>query len=511
MFKTHSLLSRTAILAAIQFFVIGIICQAALPTGSDVSWLIVVAEKMLDGQRLYVDIIESNPPMAIFIYVPAVLIEHLTGLRAETAEIAVTSIVALGSLLLSAEIMARSPLKQTIGPFIIAGAFALMILPCLTFSEREHFALMLMLPSFTLTATRVSKTQIPLALVMMAGLAAGIGAAIKPHFVVAMLAPALYLVVRTRSLRPILGLDNWIAGGIVIAFAIFVVVAYPAYISSVMPMEVDTYIHLRKPLHDLMLDRLFLAMCGVGLITFVLRRRDVEKPQTIVLLLAASGFAIAYLEQSKGWRYQLYPALALVFIGFGIEIFPQLSSLIFTRDESRFKRYPRIAAVCFAIVGLVQLCLLENYSYTISLPLVPQIKAIAPHARIFALSTDLGVGHPLSRAVDGVWVGSVCSQLITLAAEFRRDLPETDAATRARMEGWINWDRDRIEEAIRRGRPDVIVVDHASYDLNGLVTAREDIRQLLLSYKKTATVDTLDLLVRQDLVLPTVANRALGP
>ena len=56
-------------------FAVGILYQFTVPTGSDVSWLIVVAERVFDGQRLYVDIIESNPPMAVFIYLPAVVVE----------------------------------------------------------------------------------------------------------------------------------------------------------------------------------------------------------------------------------------------------------------------------------------------------------------------------------------------------------------------------------------------------------------------------------------------------
>ena len=36
--------------------------QVLLRVNVDVAWLLTVGEKMLDGQRLYVDILETNPP-----------------------------------------------------------------------------------------------------------------------------------------------------------------------------------------------------------------------------------------------------------------------------------------------------------------------------------------------------------------------------------------------------------------------------------------------------------------
>jgi len=47
----------------------------------DVAWCLTLAEKMLDGQRLYVDLIELNPPGGILIYLPPMLVARLFGLR----------------------------------------------------------------------------------------------------------------------------------------------------------------------------------------------------------------------------------------------------------------------------------------------------------------------------------------------------------------------------------------------------------------------------------------------
>jgi hypothetical protein len=47
-------------LALAALFVVAVILRHELPANADVSWLLTVAERVWDGQRLYVDIIETN-------------------------------------------------------------------------------------------------------------------------------------------------------------------------------------------------------------------------------------------------------------------------------------------------------------------------------------------------------------------------------------------------------------------------------------------------------------------
>ena len=62
---------------------------------TDVSWEITLSEKILDGQRLYVDLIELNPPASTFLYLPAVALARALGL---TPEIVVDALVLTGAL-----------------------------------------------------------------------------------------------------------------------------------------------------------------------------------------------------------------------------------------------------------------------------------------------------------------------------------------------------------------------------------------------------------------------------
>ena len=61
-------------------FAIAILLRQVVPLNTDVSWLLVVCERMLDGQHLYRDIVEINPPMAAFAYLPAVALARALGI-----------------------------------------------------------------------------------------------------------------------------------------------------------------------------------------------------------------------------------------------------------------------------------------------------------------------------------------------------------------------------------------------------------------------------------------------
>ena len=52
-------------------------------TISDVSWIIHVVERISPGQRLYVDIMEANPPFTIWLYEPVVRAANALSLSPE--------------------------------------------------------------------------------------------------------------------------------------------------------------------------------------------------------------------------------------------------------------------------------------------------------------------------------------------------------------------------------------------------------------------------------------------
>ena len=59
---------RPAIVAGVAALVAIAIQSLWIPIDADVSWLITVCERLLSGDRLYVDIFEVNPPASVWLY-----------------------------------------------------------------------------------------------------------------------------------------------------------------------------------------------------------------------------------------------------------------------------------------------------------------------------------------------------------------------------------------------------------------------------------------------------------
>src|SRR5688572_29051763 len=64
----------TALAALLVAGAAGFVSIMLVPVNVDVSWLLVVCGRLLDGAQLNVDMIEVNPPFSIWLYMPYALL-----------------------------------------------------------------------------------------------------------------------------------------------------------------------------------------------------------------------------------------------------------------------------------------------------------------------------------------------------------------------------------------------------------------------------------------------------
>ena len=265
---------------------------------SDVSWEIALSEKILDGQRLYVDLMEINPPASTFLYLPAVALARALGLTPEIVVDAQVLTGALVSLTIFDDIVRRYRLldgrqSQTAAALTLA---ALTILPAQTFGEREHIALIAVLPALALLVARADGVRPLLWHCLVAGTGAGVTVSIKPHFALAIACAVGFCALHLRSWRLLFVLENWIAAAIAVAYGISVVVFYPTFLTDVMPLVADVYLPVRLSLLQCLLDTPVMLWAAAILIILALRRGAGFHPEFAVMLTASAGFAAAYFE-----------------------------------------------------------------------------------------------------------------------------------------------------------------------------------------------------------------------
>ncbi|MGI4731457.1 MAG: hypothetical protein ACRYFW_06895 [Janthinobacterium lividum] len=425
-----------------------IVQQAWLGLDCDVSWLLTVGERWLGGARLYRDVVEVNPPASVLLYSPAIVIGRATGIGADGATVALASMLAMVVVAVTGRALMRDGvLARQQGPVMaVAAAFVFGVLPAACFAQREHVAVLLALPALAVIARRACGMPVARRAALVAGAAGGMAIAIKPHFALAFALPVMVAAVRRRSLRAAIGAEVVAASVVVVGYGVVVLTLFPDYM-AMLPILRAVYLPLRLDAVTLLRGPVVALPVAIGALAWWVRGARMGAVPA-VLGAAALGFAVAGVVQGKGYLNHAYPAAALGFLALAVVV----------SGAGPFRR-SRAAAT---LAG-VALALLEWHAFASIADHPGLAEAVArvapPHPRIAALTTEIGVGHPLVRQLGGEWVmrsgaawaaGGAAARLAAggLAPEERRRLVAIGAA-----------DEAAFVADVTRGRPDVVLVD----------------------------------------------------
>ena len=310
---THVLERRwlfAAVLGGIAL--LGLAAEFMAPPGADNAYLLYAAGRVLDGARLYVDIIEINPPLIVAFNFPPVLISRITGLP----DLLVFRI-GVGLLLGVSILLSQTGLRpifrgEHLGrrALTLLIAFVLFILPAETFGEREHLMLALVLPYFFLVIARRMGRPIPIHYAHVIGVLAGFGFALKPHFALVWVLLELWLVIAGR-VRPTLRPENGWVAAVLLAYAVSILLLTPEYVDTVRRFGGLYLSFFRTSIVKTLLfgERSRLPM--VALLAYLALRRQCPRPALLTgLAIVALGLLSVATIQQKGWNYHFYPAAA---------------------------------------------------------------------------------------------------------------------------------------------------------------------------------------------------------
>ncbi len=421
---------------------VALVQQAWSSLDCDVSWLITVAERMLDGATLYRDVEEVNPPASVLLYVPAVALGRWLALPPEPIVVLLVTTLAGLSIRHAARLL-PCPVAHR-AALLSAAAFVLLVLPADLFAQREHVALIAGLPMLALLAARVQALPVRGVDAWSAGLAAGIMVVIKPHLALPLLTVAAWAVLRRRSARALLG-PEWLAfAGVCFGYALLVRLAFPLYLDRMLPLLQLVYLPGRDTWANLLRGPMTIIPVSAAVLTVWLARGR-PAPPTIAALLAAAGFLLAGWVQGKGYLNHGYPAVAAALLAIALEL-------------TRPGHARRFGALCAGILALF-----ATYGYA----RVPEpyalrdaVARVGPaHPRLIGVSFDFALGHPLTRWIGGRWVGRRGNLWVTGNARQQLQDPTLAHARRDAFERAEGDDARILAEDIVRGAPDIVLVD----------------------------------------------------
>ena len=300
---------------------------ALLPAvGHDQLWCLYVAQRILHGTKLYgPELLESNPPLIMgLLLIPAALSQLL--------HLPITFLFKLGVLLLeSASAIVSLRILRRLQPNLSPAnlwplAFFFLVIyaavPARDFGQRDHLLAILCLPYVLAAALdaesphprlHLSGQPLSRALVLLIGIAAGLGICLKPHHILIPIAIEAALLIKRRSVRTLLRPEPLAIAATCLAYLAAIHLFTPNYITQVVPLLRDVYWaigHLTLPqlLHEAIELHILAA---ITLTLYLLTNRNSPlRPATLNLILAGIASTIAYYLQGTGWYYQQLPAIS---------------------------------------------------------------------------------------------------------------------------------------------------------------------------------------------------------
>jgi hypothetical protein len=432
--------------------------QAAGHLNGDDSWFLTFAERYRDGFIPYVDISDPNPPAAFLAYLPAVFLGRVFAAPPEFFVVFLTFVGVGASSWLAAIILRRAgllPPDATFGALAIA-AYVLLFVPAFCFGEREHIALLALLPMVALAAARASEGHVAWRDAVLAGVGCGIACAFKPYFLLPAACIVLCAAALRRKPRLLLAPEIFAAGTVILAYGIAIFVLFPAYLSTALPLAAEVYAPLRDNLAHILLSPLFLANFIVLAALFSAAWPDNIQPRTLVLAVASAGFLATFVIQGKGWMNHAYPGMALALLASASFLF---ESMEVGRSRRVFALFVFVPALCLApfLFGTT-----KDFGNGEEYPgLTKAVQQVAPvHPKIAALAEQLDIGHPLVRRLSGTWVGHQNCLWVSWGVRYLLSEGSASASRRARLLGAIRDDEATFAADVDRNRPDILLVEN---------------------------------------------------
>lgn len=353
------------ILASLGLLIVLRLSIAPWVANHDAALHLDIGRMLLEGKRPYIDVIDTNPPMIMYLSVIPAWIAKTFSLHLIPALHLFVVLVLLGSVMGSRALLRRCGLGLGENLCNIAAggiavfSWALMLTPDMDWGQREHLYLLLYLPFFYCRWIRWEGGEAGWAASLLAGAAAALGTCIKPHFVVAALSVESIQALRGRRLKPLLKPEMalFVGGGLAYAlhFAFLPEEVRAAFFGRWLPLVARGYVAYDQPWSAmLMRPGVVLALMG-SLAGWLLARPGRDANARLAGLFAILGAVslLLYLAQQKGWLYHQIPAMFGGAMAAALGVFRRVAG---TGSPEAGSQGPTLRLAAFVVGGTTMAC-----------------------------------------------------------------------------------------------------------------------------------------------------------
>jgi hypothetical protein len=327
----------------------------------DVAMYLYMGDQVLHGAVPYVDVIDLNPPLIIYLNTLPAGIARVLGTPLPLTVLVLTWLFCVWSVETSRRVLARTVPQSSVSAVLAAGlaAMAAVVAGYDDFGQKEHLFALALIPFLVLRGARTSNDAPASRWVAAAiGFTAGVLACLKPHFLVVALAPELYWMARRRGLRELMAPELLAVGAAGLLYglqlllmpdamrAVFfghlvplVAAGYGAYDQSTMFIARQSW-------------RLWLPPLAAVAVGIVGRRLPGGRELGPAVAIAAPLAVAMMIAQHKAWTHHAYPAYAVLCVALAL-VAGRATDEIDARLRGRIAARMRAAiAVALAIVTI---------------------------------------------------------------------------------------------------------------------------------------------------------------
>jgi hypothetical protein len=314
-------LTRILIFAVLCSISFAYIIYYPLSTNLGSAMYLQAGQMLLEGQMPYVDFVDINPPLIIYVSAIFAGLAWLVKIHIITTFLLSVWFLSIVSILVTRKILqANFGEADNIAANILAIALAtisiwLLISDNSEFGQREH---LFMLAFYPYLAVRLSRWEnldcCSAGLAFAVGLIAGIAACLKPHFLALVVAPELFWVLKNRRLRSLLAPETIAlsSAGLLYAghFLVLPREMRVAYFDRWLPMIAEGYRAWDKPLAYFSSFEVLwvgLPLC-LGILLFKSNLQSMVWKFTQILCVVFLVAAALLIGQGKGFSYHAVPA-----------------------------------------------------------------------------------------------------------------------------------------------------------------------------------------------------------
>lgn len=291
------------------------------PMNQDVGVILSVTERWMSGERLYLDVIDVNPPLIFFLNLIPVGMAKVLPIGSDGALMICVVALALWAswasyrIIVALEVAQDSAVSILLLPLLL---FTLIVFPSEMFAQREHLMALGMFPYLLLAAARCEDKRVSGRMALTVSIISALGFALKPHFLIIPFAVELYLLCVRGPRRALRDPAPWIMGLVMAAYAGLAWLVTPAYFDFVIPLVMSSYENLGGTSYFSIIIGKHLAPYLFVVIPLTIAAFTARWPHAARLTgIVALGAAVAGVSQDKGWPYHLLPTQMATILMFG--------------------------------------------------------------------------------------------------------------------------------------------------------------------------------------------------